>query len=111
LDALAEFFNLEDAERAVGRRLYERGYCQEEVVELFRLIDWLLKLPEDLEVEFQAELTEYEGQKRMPYITSIERMSLTRPTKADRKAWSKASHGRGKRPTGRPAGGQVAGGA
>jgi flagellar biosynthesis/type III secretory pathway protein FliH len=60
------------------RRLYERGYCQEEVVELFRLIDWLLKLPEDLEVEFQAELTEYEGQKRMPYITSIERMSLKR---------------------------------
>jgi len=60
------------------RRLYERGYCQEEVVELFRLIDWLLKLPEDLEVEFQAELTEYEGQKRMPYITSIERMSLRR---------------------------------
>ena len=42
------------------------------------MIDWLLKLPEDLEVEFQAELTEYEGQKRMPYITSIERMSLKR---------------------------------
>jgi hypothetical protein len=60
------------------RRLYERGYCPEEVAELFRLIDWLLKLPEDLEVEFQAELTASEGQKRMPYITSIERMSLKR---------------------------------
>jgi hypothetical protein len=34
---------------------WTRGYCQEEVVELFRLIDWLLKLPEELEVEFQAE--------------------------------------------------------
>ena len=56
------------------RRLYERGYTKKDVVELFRLIDWLIQLPAKLAVEINRELTEYENQKRMPYITSIERI-------------------------------------
>jgi hypothetical protein len=56
------------------RRLYERGYTKKDVVELFRLIDWLIQLPAKLTVEINRELTEYEDQKRMPYITSIERI-------------------------------------
>jgi hypothetical protein len=44
------------------------------VLELFRLIDWLLVLPEDLAVAFQRELRDYELQKAMPYVTSIERL-------------------------------------
>jgi hypothetical protein len=56
------------------RRLYERRYAKEEVLELFRLIDWLLHLPENQRIEFRRELIEYEARKRMPYITSIEEM-------------------------------------
>jgi hypothetical protein len=56
------------------RRLYERDYTKNDVIELFRLIDWLIQLPAKLAVEINSELAEYEDQRHMPYITSIERM-------------------------------------
>ena len=39
------------------------------------MLDWLLVLPEELEVAFRRKLTEYEEKKNMPHITSIERLS------------------------------------
>ena len=63
-----------DSKRALTRRLYERGYERQEVLELFRVIDWLLVLPKELEVAFRRELMEYEQEKAMPYVTSIERL-------------------------------------
>jgi hypothetical protein len=36
------------------RRLYESGYNQGDVLNLFRFLDWLLKLPKGLESEFLA---------------------------------------------------------
>ena len=57
------------------RLLYERGYTREQVLELFRVLDWMLRLPEDLEREFKRELIAFEEQAKMPYVTSIERLS------------------------------------
>jgi hypothetical protein len=59
---------------ALTRSLYERGYRKEDILELFRLIDWLVRLPQEQEVEFRRQVAEYEAQKHMPYITSIERL-------------------------------------
>ncbi len=56
------------------RRLYQHGFGREAIAKLYRLIDWLIRLPEELEVEFRRELIEYEDQQHMPYITSIERL-------------------------------------
>jgi len=69
----------EPAKRKIGkweltRRLYERGYSKEDILKLYRLIDWLIRLPEELAVVFRRELMEYEDQLHMPYITSIERL-------------------------------------
>jgi hypothetical protein len=69
----------EPAKRKTGkweltRRLYERGYSKEDILKLYRLIDWLIRLPEELAVVFRRELMEYEDQLHMPYITSIERL-------------------------------------
>jgi hypothetical protein len=58
------------------RRLYERGYARQDVLELFRFIDWVLPLPTDLEARLQAELVQLERERQMPYITSIERMGI-----------------------------------
>jgi hypothetical protein len=38
--------------------LYEKGYSREDVLELFRFIDWLLVLPEELGRRFQDQLIE-----------------------------------------------------
>ena len=44
--------------------------------ELFRLIDWFLALPGNLELEVRGEIDRIEQEKHMPYITSIERMAI-----------------------------------
>ena len=58
------------------RRLYERGYGKKDVLEIFRLIDWLMVLPESLKVAFREQLMQYEQDKAMPYLTSIEVLAL-----------------------------------
>ena len=55
------------------RGLYERGSSREEIMALFRFIDWLLVLPEALEQEFWQELRQFEEGTQMPYVTSVER--------------------------------------
>ena len=63
------------------RQLYESGYNQTDVINLFHLIDWLLKLPQVLEREFWQELQVYEEERRMPYITSVERIGIEKGIK------------------------------
>jgi hypothetical protein len=55
------------------RGLYERKYARRTIQNLFRFIDWVMALPEDLAARFDEELVEYEKAKRMPYVTHIER--------------------------------------
>ena len=58
------------------RRLYERGYNKEDVRQLFRFIDWVMKLPEELGRQLDERIAEYEEEQKMPYITSIERRGI-----------------------------------
>ena len=53
--------------------LYERGWSAEDIRELFRLIDWIMELPQELQEAFRTDAYHFEVQKHMPYITSIER--------------------------------------
>ncbi|MGE0082850.1 MAG: hypothetical protein AB7S75_00370 [Desulfococcaceae bacterium] len=57
------------------RLLFERGYGRQDILEMFRFIDWLVELPEDMEKQFQDELTQITEEKKMPYVTSIERLA------------------------------------
>ena len=61
---------------SLTRRLYKQGYGREEMVNLFRFIDWLMQLPEELEEGFWREIQAYEETKQMPYITSVERIGI-----------------------------------
>jgi hypothetical protein len=60
------------------RNLYSLGYNAEEVRELFRLIDWMMHLREDLSHRFEQELTVFEESLNMPYVTSVERIAEAR---------------------------------
>jgi hypothetical protein len=63
------------------RQLYEFGYNQGQVVDLFRFIDFTLALPQRLDRAFWTELQAYEEQISMPYISSIERMGYAQGKK------------------------------
>ncbi len=54
--------------------LYERGWSKQEIIDLYRFIDWVLTLPPELEESFRQDITNYEREKNMPYISTIERM-------------------------------------
>jgi len=49
------------------KSLYEHQWSKEDVRQLFRLIDWITSLPEDLEEAFRADVFAYEEEKKMPY--------------------------------------------
>jgi len=58
------------------RLMYDRGYCRADILELFRIIDWMIRLPDALEREFLAAVYEIEEAKKMPYVTSAERFGI-----------------------------------
>ena len=58
------------------KKLYEKGYSKEEVFLLYKFIDWLVKLPEELTKRFYEEIKKYEEDKKMAYITTAERMGI-----------------------------------
>ena len=60
---------------ALTRRLYESGFEKQDILELYRLIDWLMWLPEGLAVAFRRQVIQYEAEKSMPYVTSTERLA------------------------------------
>jgi hypothetical protein len=47
-------------------------------LELYRILDWMLKLPKDEEALFQEDLRRIEEELAMPYVTAIERMGEER---------------------------------
>lgn len=59
------------------RMLYRRGYKRDDIIQLFRFIDWMIALPEKLEDTFWEEIAKEEEQS-MPYVTSVERRALKR---------------------------------
>lgn len=58
------------------RRLYEQGYGRNDILELYRFIDWLIELPAPLESIFQRELAQFEREEAMRYVSTIERQGI-----------------------------------
>jgi predicted transposase YdaD len=45
------------------------------ILELFRLIDWMIALPEALQPLFRQEHNRWEEENEMPYVTTFERLA------------------------------------
>ena len=60
------------------RSLYERGFSAEDVRRLFQAIDMMMDLPPVLRTQFEQELARFEEERRMPYVSSIERSGMTK---------------------------------
>lgn len=60
------------------RGLYERGYNKEDILELFRLVDWMMTLPEELQETFEEELEDYQEKNKMPILSQIETRAMRR---------------------------------
>ncbi len=67
-----------DWKRRLIFSMYKRGYSRQTITELFRFLDWIMILPEGLDEQLQQEVYDYEERKRMPYVTSFERINIKR---------------------------------
>lgn len=62
------------AKFALTRRLYTLGYERQQIIDLYRLIDWMVKLPPDMEIAVWQQIKDFEQEGEMPYITTAERI-------------------------------------
>jgi hypothetical protein len=60
------------------RNLYERGFAAADVRRLFQCIDMMMELPPALANTFWQTIDRFEQERRMPYITSVERIGMTK---------------------------------
>ena len=43
---------------------------------MFRLIDWMMALPDDLDEQFLEGVYQFEEEKKMPFVTYVERRGM-----------------------------------
>ncbi len=58
------------------KALYRKGYSREDIMNLYRFIDWLMVLPEELARKFQEEMKTFEEGMNVAYITTAERIGI-----------------------------------
>jgi Domain of unknown function (DUF4351) len=58
------------------RHLYDRNYTRQAILNLFRFIDWMMRLPDDLEREWVAQVAQMEAERHMQYVSSVERFAM-----------------------------------
>ncbi len=62
----------------IVRHLYRKGFSKQDILNLFRFIDWIMELPDGADQLFWHELETEEKEGKMPYITSVERIGYKR---------------------------------
>jgi hypothetical protein len=60
------------------RGLYDRSYNRSQILDLFRFIDFVIVLPEGLSDSFWNDLKTYEEERKMTYVTSVEKIGFKR---------------------------------
>ncbi|MCM8624891.1 DUF4351 domain-containing protein [Accumulibacter sp.] len=66
------------AKRHLVRLLYRHGWERQRILDLFAVLDWMMRLPDALEQKLWKDIEEIEGETRMPYVTSVERLAKQR---------------------------------
>lgn len=58
------------------KTLFDRPYSGRDTLELFRFLDWVLALPDELARPCQSQVASLAKERKVPYITSLERLAL-----------------------------------
>lgn len=66
------------AKRTLVRLLYKQGWDKQRILDLFAVLDWMMRLPEGLEKKLWQDIERIEGENQMPYVTSVERLATQR---------------------------------
>lgn len=75
-----------EAKWRLARLLYERDWDKQRILDLFGIIDWLMRLPQDLEKRLWTSIQDLERNQTMPYVLSIERIARQEGRQAEARA-------------------------
>jgi hypothetical protein len=62
------------AKLSLIRQFYHRGWTKQRILDLFAVIDWMMFLPDTLAQKLILEIEKIEGEKKVRYVTSVERL-------------------------------------
>jgi hypothetical protein len=63
-----------EAKWRLARMLYERNWNKQRVVDLFNIVDWMMRLPPALQSRLMDDVRAFEREQNMPYISSFQRL-------------------------------------
>ena len=70
--------------------LYQKGFSKGDIVKLYRFIDWVMALPQELKETFHQEIIKYEEEKQMPYVTTAESIGIEKGIKIAEEKWKQS---------------------
>jgi flagellar biosynthesis/type III secretory pathway protein FliH len=56
--------------------LYERNWTKQQVLDLFAVIDWMMRVPQPLQRQLLEEIRELERERAMPYMNPFQKLGL-----------------------------------
>jgi len=57
------------------KELYRRGWDRKQVIDLMRILDWMMRLPKELAQTLRQDMQTLEEEMGKPYVTSFERLA------------------------------------
>ncbi|MFN3335573.1 MAG: DUF4351 domain-containing protein [Caldilinea sp.] len=60
------------------KSLYRRGYDRNQVIALYRFLDWVMTLPDDLARAYVDAMDDFEKEQKMAYLSYAERLAQER---------------------------------
>ncbi|MBV2262231.1 MAG: DUF4351 domain-containing protein [Thauera sp.] len=67
-----------DAKRRLVRLLYLRDWPRQRILDFFGVLDWMMRLPDELEHKLWQDIENIEGERKVRYVTSVERLAIKR---------------------------------
>ncbi len=65
-----------DAKWQLLKHLARRGWDRQQVIDFYRVLDWMMRLPKELEQQLRQDLDELEGEMAMRYVTAFETLAM-----------------------------------
>lgn len=56
--------------------LYRRGWDKQRIIDLFVVLDWMMRLPDSMSQELWQNIEVFEEKEKMRYVTSVERLGI-----------------------------------
>ncbi|NCD43151.1 MAG: DUF4351 domain-containing protein, partial [Bacteroidia bacterium] len=60
----------------LARSLYSGGFTKQQIMDIYLFMDWVMRLPDELAEQFDLELQEFEKERKMTYVTTMERRGI-----------------------------------